>query len=84
MKVQEKVREPEESVSSLRKIPSVSGLQKEKVIGGLWAAAPLWVCWQVSRENPGAVLLNRIKSEELGAEKRRVRMSWNYWHIHIP
>lgn len=48
-------------------------------MGGLWAALPLWVCWQVSGETPGSVLVNRTSRQEEvpDAQGRRARTSWN-------
>lgn len=48
-------------------------------MGGLWATLPLWVCWQVSGETPGSVLVNRTsrREEVPGAQGRKARTSWN-------
>lgn len=48
-------------------------------MGGQWAAVPLWLCWQVSGEESGVILVKRINSqeEELDTEGRRARTSWN-------
>lgn len=47
-------------------------------MGGLWAALPLWVCWQVSGERPGIGLVNRTNSQEEDPDAQgRARTSWN-------
>lgn len=74
MKTQEEVGQLEESTSSLYETSSAAGLQndlaKGKVMGGLWAAVPPWVCRQVCGERSGAVPANRVnrQEEELDAE----------------